>query len=121
MTSPDPTVASLQTKVEQLVTENARLREQLAVASAGVPARTSSQGSALRSAGRAGSTEGGANHDRRRRWMGNAIGVLLLLVGIAVGAFAASREGSITNRVFQAGFEDGAAAARARNAEPVAR
>jgi hypothetical protein len=44
-----------------------------------------------------------------------------LPVGIAVGVFVASPEGSITNRAFQAGFEDGAAASRARNAEPVAR
>jgi hypothetical protein len=120
MSSPDPQVASLRTTLEQLVAENARLREQLAAASAGVPVRASSPGSALPSAGRAGSAEGGRHYARRRRWIGKAISVLLLLVGMAVGAFVASRDGSLTNRVFRAGYEDGAAAARARNAEPAA-
>jgi hypothetical protein len=112
-------VTSLRTTVEQLVAENARLREQLAAASADVPVRASSPGSSPPSARRAGSAEGGANHDRRRRWIGNAISVLLLLVGIAVGGFVASRDGSLTSRAFRAGFEHGAAAAR--NAAPAMR
>ena len=116
---------SLQRSVEALAEENARLRAELAAAQAAgrLPAR---QGATAASESLRREPAHDVDWSRadmevvkrdRRRWMGRAIGVLLLVVGFAAGVLVASRDGSVTNRAFRAGWEDGAAAARAA-AEP---
>ena len=119
MSSSDPSIDTLRATVDRLSLENARLRQQLTEAAAGrlsVPAPPSASPPEARApaeVGRSGATN-------RRRWLGKTIGIALLVVGFALGVLVSSREGSLTNRAFREGYEDGAADARARRGEPAA-
>ena len=117
MSSSDPSIDGLRASVDRLSLENARLRQQLTEATAG---RLSVLGAPTSSPleQRTTSDVGHQSATRRRRWLGNTIGVVLLVVGFALGVLVSSREGSLMNRAFREGYEDGAAAARARREAP---
>ena len=117
---------TLRRSVEALAAENARLRDELAAALAAgrLPARpgaSEAAGASLRAPARDidwSHADMEVVKRDRRRWMGRAIGVLLLVFGFAAGVLVASRDGSVMNRAFRAGYEDGAAAAARAAAEP---
>jgi hypothetical protein len=111
----EPTDAQLRSTVEQLRAENARLREQLSAAgmAVGVGSAPGAQVDKATAVNR-------SDVSRRRRWVGRVVAAALLVLGFGAGLLVASREGTPTNRAFRAGYEDGAAAARARQNAPVA-
>lgn len=111
MTSPrDADVIELRATVERLAAENATLRDQLDWATSALPAAVADTPI----------TKTATASPRRRRWIGNAIGVLLLFLGFAFGALFAARKAPETAAEFRRGYNDGAAAARAAKGAPVA-
>ncbi len=116
MSSSDSDIDALRATVDKLSLENARLRQQLSDAAAGRVAVSERSGGPLASQATTEVTGDGAR--RRRRWLGKTVGAVLLVLGFALGVLVSSREGSLMNRAFREGYEDGAAAARMRREEP---